>query len=245
MNGHATRLACEMILARLVKYAANQLGSPNISLKNERVYDGGADTGLTWPALLEKAYWQRINLSAHAFYATPHIYFDKSTEKGEPFSYHVHGAALVQATVDCLLGRYTIDTVKVVHDAGKSLHAKIDLGQIQGGIVQGLGWMTMEEVLHDQNGKLLTDTLTTYKIPDIDFAPDIAVEFLTESANSGGPFNSKAVGEPPFMYGIAAYFALFNAMKAFKPDLVNFFTTPMTPEKVLLALYPDFDDKQK
>ncbi len=145
---------------------------------------------------------------------------------------------IVEATVDCIRGIYRIDSVKVVHDFGKSLHPVVDRGQAEGGIVQGIGWMTMEEVLYDEEGQLLTNALSTYKVPDIHSAPDdIQVHFLEDAPNPYGPFQSKAIGEPPFMYGIGAYFAIRNAMKEFKTDCEFEFKSPMTPERVLLSLY--------
>ena len=237
MNGHATRIACERILTRLLENVKKNLAVKNVSCKNGFFQDQNTNTFLSWDKAVEKAYWDRVNLSEHAFYATPKIHFNKSTEKGRPFSYHVYGTAIVTVTVDCLRGTYKIDTVKVVHDAGTSLNPTIDLGQMEGGIVQGLGWMTMEDVLYNETGKLLTDSLTTYKVPDIQFAPDIQVRFLKDSVNPAGPFNSKAIGEPSFMYGIAAYFAILNAMQEFNPDIEIKFDAPFTPEKVLLNLY--------
>lgn len=236
MNGHATRLACEQILSRIQKHVEHEQLAGPVIYKDGLFQKNESGEKMTWEAAVQNAYWDRVNLSAHAFYATPDIYFDKSLEKGKPFSYHVYGAAVVEVTVDGLRGLYTIDSVKVVHDAGKSLDVKIDCGQIEGGIVQGLGWVTMEEIRHDKNGRLLSDSLTTYKVPDIHFAPDIRIHFLSETENPAGPFNSKAIGEPPFMYGIAAYFAILNAMRAFKPDVPLKFDLPITPEKVLMSL---------
>ncbi|MDD1612338.1 MAG: molybdopterin-dependent oxidoreductase, partial [Methylococcaceae bacterium] len=138
---------------------------------------------------------------------------------------------------DCLRGRYHIDNVKVVHDDGQPLDVMVDRGQVEGGVVQGLGWMTLEEVLFDESGRLLTDNLTAYKIPDIHFAPDIDVHFLESAMNPPGLMHSKAVGEPPLTYGLAVYFALSKAIQAFNPDWQLDFRAPMTSEKVLLALY--------
>ncbi|NIA29314.1 MAG: molybdopterin-dependent oxidoreductase [Actinobacteria bacterium] len=240
MNGHATRLACEDILARLKQRAAKHfdIDDPQaIDIRDETVFLRDEKTDLHWDELITLTYMDRKSLSAQAHYATPKIYFDKSKEKGEPFAYHVFGAAAVEATVDCLRGAYEIDSVKLVHDVGESLNPHVDRGQIEGGVVQGLGWMTIEELMHSDNGKLLTDSLTTYKVPDIYSAPDIKVHFLQDSKNPPGPFYSKAIGEPPFMYGIGAYFAILRAMKAFRKDVRLEFHSPMTPEKVLLAIY--------
>lgn len=241
LNGHATRLACLAILDRLKETAAKSLkgAAPHeIEIREETVYLAGKETELKWESLVGQAYFDRVSLSAQAHYATPGLYFDREKEKGEPFAYHVFGVAIVEVTLDCLRGNYRVDSVKVVHDFGKSLNPCIDLGQMEGGIVQGLGWMLLEELMHDGNGKLLTDTLSTYKVPDIHFAlGEIAVHFLEDSENPPGIFQSKAVGEPPFMYGIGAYFALLKAMKAFRADLPVRFNAPYTPEKVLLSLY--------
>lgn len=240
MNGHATRLACLNILQRLKETAAKRLQESRpeeIEIVNEAVLLAGKKTDLDWEKLISAAYFDRVSLSSHAHYATPDIYFDRQTEKGCPFAYHVFGAAIVEATVDCLRGTYRIDTVRVVHDFGKSLDPLVDRGQVEGGIVQGMGWVTLEEVVHGKEGRLLTDTLSTYKVPDIHFAPqDIQIHFLENSDNPPGIFNSKAIGEPPFMYGIGAYFAVLNAMKAFRPNLQPELRAPLTPERVLLAL---------
>lgn len=243
LNGHAADLACRQLLAQLQKAAAKVLNAADpqqISLHAEQVLLRGKATGLTWRQLVSKAYLERTQLSAHAHYATPGLHFDERTKQGKPFAYHVYGCAAVTVTLDCLRGEYTIERVQIVHDAGQSLDPQIDQGQIEGGVVQGVGWMTLEEIIHDRQGKLLTDTLTTYKIPDIYFAPEIQVHFLQGVENPPGLYQSKAVGEPPFMYGIAAYFALVKAIRAFNPQAQPDFSAPMTPERVLLQLYPDF-----
>jgi xanthine dehydrogenase large subunit len=181
-------------------------------------------------------------LSSHAFYATPEIHFDREKEKGKPFAYHVYGTAIIEATVDCLRGIYKIDSVKVVHDFGKSLNPIIDRGQAEGAIMQGLGWMTIEEIIYDEKGKLLTDALSTYKVPDIHFTPDVHIDFLENSENPFGIFKSKAIGEPPLMYGIGGYFAIMNAIKQFRPEARFNISAPITPEKVLLNLYRKVDE---
>ncbi len=242
LNGKATEHACRNILAHLKGVAVdilNASSSQHIELKDEIVYLDGEQTGLNWEELIRTANLNRVSLSSHAFYATPGIYFDKSKEKGKPFAYHVYGTAIIEATLDCLRGIYKIDSVKVVHDFGKSFNPVIDRGQAEGAIVQGLGWMTIEEVMHDEKGKLLTDSLSTYKVPDIYFTPKIEVEFLENSENLMGIFKSKAIGEPPLMYGIGGYFAILNAMKAFRPGYEFTIPAPITPEKVLLSLYPE------
>ena len=239
LNGHAIRIACEQIMQRLKQLAANilKVDPALISIKNEQVYVDKQTSDLDWQMLISQAYMARCALSAQAHYATPHLSFDLKTEKGKPFAYHVYGCAAVEVTVDCLRGRYQVDSINIIHDIGQSLAPEIDRGQIEGAVVQGLGWMTMEEIRYDESGSLLSDNLTSYKIPDIYDAPEIEIHFLKEATNPGGIFNSKAVGEPPFMYGIGVYFALVKAIQSFNPEYAPAFSAPMTPEKVLLALY--------
>ncbi|MCP4156967.1 MAG: molybdopterin-dependent oxidoreductase, partial [bacterium] len=135
---------------------------------------------------------------------------------------------------DCLRGTYEIDAVHILHDAGKSLDVLIDKGQVEGAMLQGIGWLTMEELLYDEKARLLTDTSGTYKIPDIKFTPaTVNVQFLEDDTNPKAVMGSKAIGEPPFMYGISAYFAIINAMKAYRPDIQPEFDSPITPEKIM------------
>ncbi len=250
LNGKATLMACEILLERLKKVAASELKTkaiPNISFKNDAVYLKNKKTELTWPQVVAAAYMQRVSLSEHAHYATPSVHFDWTTAKGHPFAYHVFGTAVVAVTVDCLRGIYEIDAVKVVHDAGNSMNELIDKGQLEGGIVQGIGWMTLEEVVYDDAGKLRSNALSTYKIPDIYSVPkEIDIHFLEKTGDNLAIFNSKAVGEPPLMYGIGAYFAIQNALESFN-SLRNWtdedrlkhlkFNAPATAEKVLMQLY--------
>lgn len=247
LNGFALMEACEIILNRLKKFAAQKLNVSDVTkikIENECVYIDNEKTELNWENLINQAYLNRISLSAHAHHATPDVYFDRTVSKGKPFAYHVYGTALVEATVDCLRGTYKIDSVRVVHDLGDSVHPVVDLGQVEGGIVQGIGWMTVEEVIYNEKGKLITDALSTYKIPDIYFAPDkIEVYFLENASNPFGPFKSKAVGEPPFMYGIGAYFAILKAMLNFNPEMEVQFKAPMTNERVLMSLYSNVKEK--
>lgn len=241
LNGKAAYHACVNLLQRLKPLAAELVNAENhekISIRNGVVFNAGVATALEWKQLIAAAHQRRIGLSEHYHYATPKIHFDVKKSKGHPFAYHVYGTAVIRATVDCLRGIYEIDSVDVVHDVGVSLHPAIDKSQAEGGIMQGIGWMAMEEVVYSKDGKLLTDALSTYKVPDIHFAPkQMNVHFLENSTNEFGPFNSKAIGEPPFMYGIAAFFAIRNAMRSFCPGTEFTLTAPMTPERVLTALY--------
>ena len=240
LNGKATQMACDVLLGRLLQSAAEELNvsAETINLKNELVYVNGIATDLDWKKLVMLTYLKRISLSEHAHYATPEINFDTSIEKGHPFAYHVYGTAIITVTVDCLRGIYEFDSVKVVHDSGSSMNLIVDRGQCEGGIVQGIGWMTMEELIYDKKGKLMSNALSTYKIPDVYSVPkQIQLHFLTGSKNNLAVFRSKAVGEPPLMYGIGAFFALRNAIIAFNPSARPVFSSPMTPEKALMSLY--------
>ncbi len=240
LNGRATLMACNVLLERLLNSAANELNvSPeSISIKNEIVCVNGIETKLDWKKLVMLTYLKRISLSEHAHYSTPEINFDTAIEKGHPFSYHVYGTAIITVTVDCLRGIYEFDSVNAVHDVGSSMNLIIDRGQCEGGIVQGIGWMTMEELIYDKEGRLRSNALSTYKVPDIYSVPKkIQLHFLKTNKNNLAVLNSKAVGEPPLMYGIGAFFALRNAIKAFNPLVHPGFSSPMTPEKVLMSLY--------
>ena len=239
LNGNAAVIASSNILERLKTKAAEIFGTTaaDIEIIDEVVFAKGNKTKLNWEELVWKSYFDRISLSSQAYYASPNIYFDRDKNQGRPFVYYVYGTAIVVAKVDGLRGTYEITDVKVIHDFGNSLHTQIDLGQAEGAIVQGIGWVTLEELVQNKEGRLLSNTFSTYKIPDIYSTPkNIEVMFLENSENPYGPFNSKAIGEPPFMYGIGAYFAIRNAIKEFVNVSEIPFSSPLTHEKVLLAL---------
>jgi xanthine dehydrogenase large subunit len=227
-------------LNRLKKVAAEQFNTKpeSIEIKNEKILINGSESGWTWKQLVMAAYVKRVSLSEHAHYTPAGIHFDNTIEKGEPFTYHVFGTAAITVTVDCLRGIYEIDSVDIVHDFGNSMNMMVDRGQIEGGVVQGIGWMTMEELVYDKEGKLRSNALSTYKVPDIYAVPkNIMIHALETNKDNEAILKSKATGEPPLMYGIGAYFALRNAIKSFNPLAEIPFDAPMTPEKVLLNLY--------
>jgi len=240
MNGNATLIACTTILNRLLDFAKIALSATEndvVTIVDESVLLNNQKTELNWHSLIQKAYFNRISLSAQSFYATPEVHFDRKTNQGSPFAYHVFGTAITTATLDVIRGTYKIDSVKIIHDIGESLNTNVDLGQVEGALVQGIGWMTMEEIKYSDEGKLLANALSTYKIPDIYSAPEnIEVQFLENSKNASAPLNSKAVSEPPLMYGIGAYFAILEAIKSAKPNKDFIISAPITPEKVLIAL---------
>ena len=238
LNGNATILATREILGRFRTLLAPELGcEPEaITIADETVFVDGEATEWTWEKVVNHAYINRVGLSAHGFYATPNIHFDTDKEKGRPFAYHVYGTAIIQVSVDCIRGRYDIDTVRVVHDLGRQLNKVVDPGQIEGGLAQGLGWMTLEELAYDERGRLLSNALSTYKAPDVYSLPDDFQIKMRTTDNPPGPRGSKAVGEPPLMYGIGVYFAIRDAMRAFAERAYPF-QAPMTPERVLMGLH--------
>ncbi len=240
LNGKALEKACKTLLTRLKTCAANHLQTQpqNISLKQGQVWIKDKATAMDWSQLIEHAFLDRICLTENGHYATPVIHYNKTQEKGHPFAYHVMGLALTEVTVDCLRGTYHFDAVKIVHDFGKSMNMHVDRGQIEGGLVQGMGWMTLEELRYDPEGKLLSNSLSTYKVPDVYSAPEhIYIMSLPTQSTEMALLKSKAVGEPPLMYGIGAYFAIEHAISAFNPSYVPIQNAPFTHEKVLLSLY--------
>ncbi|MBK7618464.1 MAG: molybdopterin-dependent oxidoreductase [Flavobacteriales bacterium] len=240
LNGKALEIGCTAILERIKEKASRMLNAKPeaITIVNEQVLNNGKVTDLDWKKLIHACHWDRVNLSESGHYATPEIHFDKTKEKGHPFAYHVYGTAAVLVTVDRLRGTYVVDAVKLVHDFGKRMNTAVDIGQIEGGLVQGLGWMTMEEIVYNDKGKLLSNALSTYKVPDIHSVPkEITIEALPTDGHPLAIRRSKAVGEPPLMYGIGVYFAIQNAVKAANPNYALRFDAPFTPEKVLMGLY--------
>ena len=246
LNGKAAMNACTAIIDRLKGKAADILTCQpdRISIRDEWIYKDSESSDLTWEKLVREALADRIKLSEVGHYATPDIYFDKTKEKGHPFAYHVFGVALTVVELDCLLGTYEIESVRIVHDYGNSLNPGIDQGQVEGALLQGIGWMTVEELKYDESGRLLSDSLSKYKVPDIFMTPKhIQINSLPGDGPEMALLRSKAVGEPPFMYGIGSYFALQQALLAYNPDYIPIFDAPLTPEKVLMGLYREGENR--
>ncbi len=235
INGMAAMAACQEIRGRLLAFAARRLGAESGELEIEagRVRRGTRPTGLCWDALVADAHVERIDLSAHGFYATPNLFYDLKSEQGSPFAYHVYGCAAVTATVDVLRGTYRLDSAFIVHDAGTNIDPLVDRGQVEGAFAQGLGWSLLEDLRFDERGQLVSDSLSTYKLPTVHFVPPTDLEFLPAAGNPGGVMRSKAIGEPPFLYGIAGYFAVLDALRAARGGGPGLYDLPMTPEKAL------------
>ncbi len=239
LNGMAALMACRMLTGRLKAVAAELLSAAadDLQLHEERVLLSGEETGLDWNTLVAATWRRRVDLSAHALYATPNLHYDPDEGKGKPFAYHVFGTAIIEARVDTLRGTASIESVQVVHDAGRSLDLLVDRGQAEGAIVQGIGWMTLEELVYSEDGHLLSDSLATYKIPDLHFAPrQMEVIFLEDADNPEAVMHTKGIGEPPFMYGIGAFFAIRNAIRAARPLPARLFFAPLTNERILAML---------
>lgn len=239
LNGKALQNACTALIERLKNSASNhfRVSINDIEFKEETIYCQEKAADMSWNQLVDMAFLERVNLTENGHYATPLINFDKDKEKGHPFAYHVYGLALTEVTLDCIRGTYEFDAVKIVHDFGQTMNPIIDKGQIEGGLVQGMGWMTMEELRYSEEGKLLSNSLSTYKIPDIYSVPkQVLIEPLETEGTDMAILKSKAVGEPPLMYGIGAYFAIEMAVKAFNSSYKSTFNAPFTHEKVLTAL---------
>ncbi|MCY0885640.1 MAG: molybdopterin-dependent oxidoreductase, partial [Firmicutes bacterium] len=239
LNGQAALRAARRLRARLARVAAGLLGcDPGaVRFAGGRVGPaGGRD--LPWAAVVEAAYLARIPLWAAGFYRTPGLSWDPGQARGRPFAYFALGAALAEVEVDGRTGEYTLRAVDILHDAGRPLHPAVDRGQVEGGFLQGVGWLTREEVVWDGEGRLLTPGASTYKLPTLaDLPAEFRVRFLPPGPGPAAVAGSKAVGEPPFMLAIAVREALKEAVAAFGPgpEAVEL-PVPATPEAVYQAL---------
>jgi xanthine dehydrogenase large subunit len=179
-----------------------------------------------------------VPLSATGFYATPKIHWDRARMWGRPFYYYAYGAAYCEATVDTLTGEYRIDRAEILHDAGRSLNPAVDLGQVEGGFVQGMGWVTSEEIWFDATGRLRTHAPSTYKIPIArDLPPVFRARLWRHGENREDNIHrSKAVGEPPLTLAVAPFLALQDACAAAVPGAYPLLTAPATPERVFMAI---------
>jgi xanthine dehydrogenase large subunit len=188
--------------------------------------------------LARMAYAARVSLSSTGFYRTPRIHFDIATMQGHPFFYFAHGVSVSEVAIDTLTGEWRPLRTDILHDAGASLNPAIDLGQVEGGFVQGLGWLTLEELVWDAEGRLLTHAPSTYKIPTArDLPRDFRVELLDDAANEAETvYRSKAVGEPPLMLAFSVWLALRDAIASLGPNgFVADLHAPATPERILWA----------
>jgi xanthine dehydrogenase large subunit len=238
LNGMAAKAAAEAIRARMAERAAELLEAPveDILFEANRVLAG--NRSLSFAELAHECHVARVSLSSTGFYRTPKIHFDRTTNTGRPFYYYAHGLAVTEVAIDTLTGEWKPLRVDVLHDVGASLNPAVDKGQIEGGFIQGLGWLTMEELVWDKQGRLRTHAPSTYKIPTArDMPADFRVDLLADAANEEATiFRSKAVGEPPLMLAISVWLALRDAVASLAPaGWVPTLAAPATPERILLA----------
>ncbi|MBX2856569.1 MAG: xanthine dehydrogenase molybdopterin binding subunit [Rhodobacteraceae bacterium] len=238
LNGMAAQLAAREIKDRISAHLAaeHQTTPDQVSFANGQVRVGHNEVSFAEAA--QSAYFARVSLSATGYYATPKISWDKATASGRPFFYFAYGAAVTEAAIDTLTGENRLLRVDILHDCGRSLNPALDLGQIEGGYVQGAGWLTMEELVWDDAGRLRTHAPSTYKIPCASDRPEMNIKLWERGENREETiYRSKAVGEPPLMLGISALMALSDAVASVGdsrryPNL----DAPATPERVLMAV---------
>jgi len=239
LNGKAAQAAAATIKKRLIKFAAEHfhVRQSDIEFENNRVRIG--KESISFDSLVQRAWFERISLSSTGFYRTPKINYDRTTFSGRPFFYYAYGAAVSEVIIDTLTGENRILRVDILHDCGESLNPAIDMGQIEGGFVQGAGWLTSEELWWNSEGELMTHAPSTYKIPT---CSDLPVDFratMLESASNREEtiYRSKAVGEPPLMLALSVFHAIRDAVASVgdeqcRPQL----DAPATPESVLRAV---------
>ncbi|MEK1906918.1 MAG: molybdopterin cofactor-binding domain-containing protein, partial [Pseudomonas sp.] len=236
LNGKAAQNAAEIIKARLIEFASRHFNVPanEVEFRNNQVRAG--EQLLPFDELAQLAWIGQVSLSSTGYYRTPKIHYDRASGSGHPFYYFAYGLACVEALVDTLTGEYKLLRTDILHDVGASLNPAIDIGQVEGGFIQGVGWLTCEELVWDTKGRLLTSGPASYKIPTVaDMPGDLRVKLVENRKNPEDTvFHSKAVGEPPFMLGIAAWCAIKDAVASIAdyrihPDI----DAPATPERVL------------
>lgn len=239
LNGMAAYHAAMTIRERLTGFLARTFGCPDSEVHfTPKGVIAGAER-LTFAHLCRKAHIGRVSLAATGYYATPDIAYDRQAHQGRPFYYFAYGAAVSEVAIDTLTGEHRVLAVDILHDVGRSLNRQIDIGQIEGGFIQGQGWLTTEELVFDDQGRLLTHSPATYKIPTASDRPAHMTISLWDGENVEPTINrSKAVGEPPFMLAISVFSALTRAVAAVAPDVraLPRLDAPATPERILRAV---------
>jgi len=253
LNGQAVADACQTLRARLEGIAGPMLGVNEerwgaLHFEGGWVYESeaskeeGKAERVAFADVTQSAYMQQISLSATGFYRTPDIHYDREAGAGKPFHYFAYGGAVIEVEVCGLTGEHRVTRVDILHDVGNSLVPSIDRGQVEGGFIQGLGWLTREELIFDTQGLLKTHSPDTYKIPSLGDAPKaFHVALLSDAGQEGVIHKSKAVGEPPFLLAIGVLGALRQAISSFRGarghhDQGYDLMIPCTPEGVLRAI---------
>jgi len=245
LNGGAVKAACEEVRGRLAAVAARMLGvdERDVRFSGGFVSALGDEPQLTFAEVVGAAYLQRVQLFAAGYYRTEGLHWDAARSQGSPFKYFAYGAAAAEVEVDGFTGAHRLRRVDIVHDVGDSLSPLLDIGQIEGGYVQGVGWLTMEELRWDTGdgptrGRLQTPSASTYKLPSFSELPDeLHVRLFEDAHEDGAVYGSKAVGEPPFLLAFSAREALRQAVAAFGSEghIVEL-GSPATPEAVFWAI---------
>jgi xanthine dehydrogenase large subunit len=236
LNGMAVLNACQVLRERLGSVAAKLLGvdAAQVTFRGDAAHGGGKS--VPFEKVTGQAYLDQVSLSATGFYRTPGIHYDRATGRGKPFHYFAYGAAVSEVELSGLTGEHRVLRVDVLHDVGKSLLPTIDRGQVEGAFIQGMGWLTGEELQFDARGYLRTHSPDTYKIPSCGDAPaQFHVQLLENATQEGTVHGSKAVGEPPLMLALSVVAALRHAVSAFGPGEVQL-AIPCTPEALLRAV---------
>ena len=238
LNGMAAQAAARTIKDRLIAFAAREFGCQPAAVTFGPDGVRAGDTTLTFTELVRRAYFDRVSLSATGYYRTPEIHYDRANHHGRPFYYYAYGAACSEVVIDTLTGENKVTRVDILHDCGRSLNPAVDAGQIEGGFIQGMGWLTTEELVFDAKGSLRTHAPSTYKIPTAGDRPDaFNLAFWAGENREATIHRSKAVGEPPLMLAISVFSALTDAVASVAghrvtPDL----DAPATPERILAAV---------
>jgi xanthine dehydrogenase large subunit len=239
LNGMAAKNAASTIKQRLIEFAACELfkcDPADVTFRDNHVQAGTHRT--PFAEVTRAAHIGRVSLSSTGFYATPKIHYDRSKHQGHPFFYYAYGAAVSEVAIDTLTGENRVLRVDILHDVGRSLNPAIDFGQIEGGFIQGMGWLTTEELWFDDKGVLRTHAPSTYKIPACGDRPSVMnIEMWPAENRENTVHRSKAVGEPPLMLAISVFSALSDAVASVGdyrtvPDL----NAPATPERILMAV---------
>jgi len=238
INGMAAREAARTLRERLAAHAARAFGcAPEAVTFQDGVVSGGTKTS-SFADLVDAAYHARVPLSATGFYATPKIHYDRTTLSGRPFFYYAYGAACAEVAIDTLTGEHRLLAVDILHDVGRSLNPAIDRGQIEGGFLQGWGWLAMEELWWNDKGELKTHAPSTYKIPTSrDWPAKVRVDLWPDENREATIHRSKAVGEPPLMLALAGFHALRDAVSSLSGyRYAAALDAPATDERILWAV---------
>ncbi len=240
LNGRAAQFAARQVRENLAAFVAGLqgCGAGEVRFANGKIFAAGSTRDFR--EVVKAAYANRIQLWSDGFYRTPKIHYDKTTLTGRPFYYFAYGAACCEVAIDTLTGESRVLAVDILHDVGHSINPAIDIGQIEGGFIQGMGWLTTEELVWNADGKLSTHAPSTYKIPATGDVPEkLRVDFWPEPNREDNVFGSKAVGEPPFMLAIAVWEAIRDAVAAARGDGRARMDAPATAERVWRALQTD------